>query len=259
MHRMVKRLYSPAITDTTRVNEEASRNLPEPAKESARGLLRQWRRAAEILRWRGPVRLLFLAVREILKPIVYWHVFYIVENDLRQLLPTSYARVPFEVRVYVGEKDLGKATTELSAMGEWTPVDIGPRFNRGDAVAVAYAGTEAVGYSWMCVASGLVLAFNTTWIVHPNEAVLYDSLVLPRWRGQGIHSCLDVAFNKYARKRGIVRTLGSMAIFNNQTLALAKHSGKPRIMTVVLVRIRWQHRVWGTAFGAPLDSRFQTG
>jgi GNAT superfamily N-acetyltransferase len=252
---------SHATTDTTRVNEEGPRYLAKPAKDRTSWLRRQWWSAVEVLRWRGPLRFLFLVVREIFRPVVYWHVFYIIQNDLRQSLPTSYARAPFEVRIYAGEKDLETAKTDLSAIGvgEGTLVDIGERFTRGDVVAVAYTGTEAVGYSWMCVSSGLVLAFDATWIVQPDEAVLYDSFVRPQWRGRGIHSCLDVAINTYASQRGIVRTLGSMAIFNNQTLALAKRSGKPRIMTVILVRLRGKRRTWGTAIGAPLSSHFQLG
>ena len=220
-------------------------------------LPREWRRAPEIFRWRGPLRFLLLVAREILRPFMYWHVFYIVENDIRQSSPRSYARERFEVRIYVEQKDLKRAKTELSAIGELSPGEIRSRLGRGDAVAVAYAVDEAIGYSWMTFSSGLVLAFNTTWIVRANEAVLYDSFVLPQWRGQGIHSCLDVAFHSFARERGIVRTLASMAALNSQALSLAKRSGKPTIMTVVLVRVRGVKRTWGTAIGAPLNSRFQ--
>lgn len=220
-------------------------------------LPREWRRAPEIFRWRGPLRFLLLVAREILRPFMYWHVFYIVENDIRQSSPKSYSKERFEVKIYVGPKDLEGAKTDLTAIGELSPAEIGSRLHRGDAVAVAYASDEAVGYSWMTFSSGLVLAFNTTWIVGPNEAVLYDSFVRPQWRGQGIHSCLDVAFHSYARERGIVRTLASMAALNSQALSLAKRSGKPTIMTVVLVRFRGVKRAWGTAIGAPLNSRFQ--
>jgi hypothetical protein len=45
------------------------------------------RRALEILRWRGPLRFLVLVAREILKPILYWHVYYIIENDLSRQPP----------------------------------------------------------------------------------------------------------------------------------------------------------------------------
>src|SRR5712692_9799599 len=103
MRRTVTRLPSPITADTTRVNEEGSRHLRRPTRDRTSWLGRQWWGAVEILRWRGPLRFLFLVVREVFRPVVYWHVFYIVQNDLRQSLPTSYARAPFEVRIYAGE------------------------------------------------------------------------------------------------------------------------------------------------------------
>jgi hypothetical protein len=37
----------------------------------------QWGRISEILRWRGAFILFLLAVCELLRPVVYWHVFYV--------------------------------------------------------------------------------------------------------------------------------------------------------------------------------------
>lgn len=218
----------------------------------------EWsRRVLETLRWRGPLRFLLLVVRETLRPVFYWHVYYIVENDLRQQLPVLYAKRPFEVRIYGGEKDLAAIEPQLTAMGELTPEEVHSRARHGDLVGVAYAGAEPVGYSWMTCSSGLPLAFDATWIVHPNEAVLYGSFVRHEWRGQGVHSCLDVALNGHAREHGIVRTVGSMAVYNSQTLALAKHTQKRKVMIVALARVRGINRTWGMARGAPLNSYFR--
>ena len=216
-----------------------------------------WRRALEILRWRGPLRFLVLVAREILKPILYWHVYYIIENDLSRQLPVLYAKRPFEVGIYRGEKDLAAIEPQLSAMGELTPEEISWRAKHGDLVGVAYAGSEVVGYSWMSCSSGLPLAFDVTWIVSPNEAVLYGSFVRSEWRGQGVHSSLDVALNGYAREQGILRTIASMAVYNSQTLALAKRTGKQRVMIVALARVCAINRTWAKAFGAPLNSYFR--
>src|ERR1700690_4327822 len=43
---------------------------------------RPWSRAFEILRWRGPGRFLLLALREVLRPLVYWHAYYIIQNEM---------------------------------------------------------------------------------------------------------------------------------------------------------------------------------
>lgn len=222
-------------------------------------LPRQWRRAPEILRWRGLFRFMLLAGREIFRPFMYWYIYNIVQADLQQPLPEPYAKGHFEVRIYGGEKDLERVKSELCPMGELTPGDIKSRFNTGELVAVAYAESRPVGYSWMNLSGRWVLPFETTLIVHPNEAVLYDAFVHPQWRGRGINSCLDVALSKCARERGIVRTLGSMAVWNSQALSLAKRLGKTKIMTLVLVRVRGVNWTWRRAFGAPLNTRLKGG
>lgn len=217
----------------------------------------KWWRAWEIVRWRGPIRFFLLTARELLSPLMYWYVFYIVMNDLGQPSPEPYAKEKFDVKIYVGES-LARIKADLASMGELTVPEIESRLKKGDVVAVAYDASVAVGYSWMTLSSGLELALGTTWIIHPDEAVLYGSFVLPQWRGRGIHSCLDVALRNYARQCGIVRQFGSMAVLNNQTVTLAKRQGKPKIMTVVLARVHGVNWTWRTAIGAPLSSRFTT-
>ena len=221
---------------------------------------RQWRRALEILRWRGLSRFFLLVVREIFRPILYWNIFYIIENDLKEDLPRLYAKRPFEVRIYAQEEDLASIVPELSAMGELTRDDFLSRA-KSNVLGVAYAGAEAVGYSWMTCCAGSPQTWNLypdlAWIAYPNEAILYGSFVPEPWRGQGVHSALDVALNQYAREHGIVRTVGRMSVLNSQTLTLAKRSGKHTTMAVAFVRVRGINRTWATAFGAPLGSRFR--
>lgn len=216
-----------------------------------------WSRAFEILRWRGPWRFLLLSLRELLKPLVYWHVYYIIQNDMQPALPTPAVKGKFETSVYAGERDLAKASTALAGVGELTPAEIALRLKRHDAVAVAFAGEQAIGYLWMTFCSGLELVFDTVWIVHPNEAVIYDTLVLPGWRGRGIHSCMDVALNNWAYPRGIVRAFASISAVNNQSLGVLKLAGKSRIMTLVLLRLRGLNRTWIKATGLPFNLYFE--
>jgi len=219
----------------------------------------QWKRAPEILRWRGPGTFLLLVVREILRPLLYWHAYRIVENDLRQPFPHPVIKESFNGKVYTSEKGLEKVTMEVSALGELTPTEVAARLQRGEAVSVAYSGAQAVGYTWMTQRSGLPLAFDVTWIVHPREAVLYGSFVHPQWRGRGIHTCVDVTVNNYAREHGILRTVASIPMFNSQSWSLARRMGKPELMTVLLVRIRGIKRTWKRTSGAPFSSFFRIG
>jgi GNAT superfamily N-acetyltransferase len=240
-----------------RVELPAVDNAPKSKQESPAKPAPPWSRAFEILRWRGPWRFLLLSLRELLKPLVYWHVYYIIQNDMQPAAPMPAVKGKFETWVYSGEQDLAKASTALAGVGELTPAEIALRLKRDDAVAVAFAGEQAIGYLWMTLCSGLQLVFDTVWIVHRNEAVLYDTFVLPAWRGRGIHACMDVALNNWAYSRGIVRAFASISAINNQSLGVLKLAGKARIMTLVLVRVRGLDRTWIKATGSPFDLHFQ--
>jgi GNAT superfamily N-acetyltransferase len=237
------------------VRARARVELP-PALEAAKPGSR-WARAFEILRWRGPWRFFLLSLRELLKPLLYWHVYYIIQNEIQPALAAPPGQGKFETSVYSGEQDLAKASTALAGVGELTPPEIALRLQRDDAVAVAFAGEQAIGYLWMTFCSGLELAFDALWIVHPHEAVLYDTYVLPGWRGRGLHACMDVALNNWAYPRGIVRAFASISALNNQSLGVLRLAGKGRIMTLVLVRVRGLDRTWVKASGVPFHLYFE--
>jgi GNAT superfamily N-acetyltransferase len=217
---------------------------------------RPWRRALEILRWRGPGHFFLLALRELLRPIMYWYAWNIYLTDLQAPLTASYAKGKFDVRIFNGDKDRDLAGRELAALGEPLPDNFDTRANRGDALAIVYSGNEPAACGWMTFTSGMELAYGTTWILQPNEGTQYGAFVLPKWRGHGIFSVMNVALNTYARDRGVVRSIGSISVLNSQSLSMAKRLGKKKIMTVVLVRVRGLHWVFRSATGAPLHSRF---
>jgi L-amino acid N-acyltransferase YncA len=218
----------------------------------------QWRRISEILRWRGPFILFLLVVRDLLRPVVYWHVFYVFERDVaRQPLPEPYSKDQIEVEVCTWEKDVETAKTEVAAMGELRPQEIDTRLKRGDAVAIACAAGEPAGYGWLSFSSGVVeLAFGITWIVRAHEAVRYGNFTLPNWRGRGIQSSVNAAVNAYARELGIERTLASISTLNTQSMSLAKHYSSARTMKVTLVHIHGLNWTIHRASGAPFESRF---
>jgi GNAT superfamily N-acetyltransferase len=217
----------------------------------------EWRRIPEALKWRSPTRVLLLSLREILRPLLYWYVCDIVENDLTRPSPSPYAERTFNVRFYNAGDGLEVIAAIIVPMGEIQKQEIAARFRRGDVIAVAYAGEEAVGYGWMTFSSGMELVMKAVWVVRPNEAVFYGSFVLPLWRGQGIHSWLDLEMNNYARQRGILRTLGSISRLNSGSMKLAKRQGKPVIMTVFVFHIRGLKWTYRKAFGSPFSSYFR--
>jgi GNAT superfamily N-acetyltransferase len=218
----------------------------------------KWSTIGETLRWRGPFVFFLVGLREIFRPLVYWHVFYIFEIDLtRQPVPEPYADEKIDVKIYAGAGDLERAKAEIVSMGQLEPEDVNSRFNRGDKAAIAYVGHEPTGYAWLSFTSGVVeLAFGVTWIVGPGEAIRYDYFVLPKWRGRRIFSCLNSAIVDCARDLGIVRTFTSISTVNTQSMSLAKHYQRTAAMKVTLVHVRGLNWTFQKASGAPFESRF---
>jgi len=213
-------------------------------------------RFRELLRWRGPWIVFVLAVREILKPLVYWHVWDIFDTDISQRVPQPCAKDEVKVKIYAPDDSLVILQEQISSLGELEAAEVGRRFARGDWIAIAFLKEQPVGYMWIALSSGLELAFGTYWIVRSREAVKYGSFVLPAFRGLGIHSCLNSGVCSYLCERGFIRTLSSVSILNTQSMSLAEHNNATIAMTVFMARVRRVDWTFRKSFRAPLQSRF---
>ena len=210
----------------------------------------------EALRYRGLFFSSLLALREILRPLMYWHAWHIFQTDLQQPLPEPYAKEQVEVRIYVGKENLEDIAAQISSLGNIPLADVKFQFGRGDAAAVAYVRRQAAGFMWMAFANGAELVRGVNWILHENETLRYDSFVVPQWRGHGIHSAMNRALTEYARDRGLTRAVSAISAVNTQSLNLAKHNRNPKVMTVILIHFRGVNWTYVKTIGAPFDSRF---
>jgi GNAT superfamily N-acetyltransferase len=222
-------------------------------------LPRQWRRAPELLRWRGLFIFFLLVIREIFRPFLYWYTWHIFQTDLNGPLKAPYAKEQLDVNVYCGKDAVEKAKAAILSMDVLEAAEIERRLGRGDAVAIAYEGDKPAGCMWLTFTSGLPLAFDTTWVVREGEGVKYESFVPKEWRGRGVHSCVTAALNRYARERGLARVFSSISALNTQSLSLARRLRLEKCMTVILVRVRGLKWTWRKAYGAALESRFSVG
>ena len=208
--------------------------------------------------WRGVRIFLVLGVRNILRPIIYWHVYRIFARDIASQVPEQYAKEKIATKIYARDRGCPEvALNEVAAMGEIPREEVETRLNRGDALAMAYVAAEPAGYGWISFASHAVeLAFGVTWIVRPGEAVRYGNFVHPKWRGRGIQSSINTAVNEYACERGVSTTLASISTMNTQSLSLANHYNRATIMKVTLIHVRPFNWKFCRAPGAPFESRF---
>jgi hypothetical protein len=210
----------------------------------------------EALSWRGPFIVALLAVREFLRPVVYWHVWHIFENDVSRHIPKPYAIEEADVKLYSAEDGLPELAGQISALGELEREEAARRLAQGWLIAMAFVKEQPVGYMWIVLCGGMELAFDTYWIIGPGEALRYGSFVIPVFRGRAIHSSLNHAVACYLRDHKIYRALASISALNPQSMSLAKHNKRTIAMTVFIARIRGVNWTTRKSFGAPLHSRF---
>jgi GNAT superfamily N-acetyltransferase len=206
------------------------------------------------LRWRGPLNFSLLVLRELLSPLMYWHVFHVFEMDVTSHQPVGSSE--FDVAVCSGRANSDKLTRELVPMGEISGDEINSRLGSGDSVAVAYAGRDPIGYAWVSFATWLKIAFLTVWVLDAQEAAFYGSFTHPGWRGRGVQRHLDAALMRYLAENGIATVFSTVSAFNRAMLRATNCSQRRKSMTLVLVHVRGINWVYRRAFGAPLQSRF---
>ena len=171
-------------------------------------------RVRESLSWRGPFLVALLAVREVLRPLFYWHVWRVFETDITGQVSQPYGKQEVEVKVYSSNDRLAALSKQISAMGELEPAEVSRRFAQGWLVAIAFVKERPVGYVWIVLSTGFELAFDTFWIVRSGEALRHGAFVLPAFRGQGIHSSLNHAVVCYLRERNMHTALACVSLLN---------------------------------------------
>lgn len=222
-----------------------------------RSLSHHVRQVSEVWRWEGPSHVVLRAAGKILRPVVSSDVFYLFEEDLRRPTPEYICKIPVDLRIYSGEENIELVTEKLRLAGRPAPQEIESRLRDGNVVVVAYAEGRLAGFDWMSFHNLWVEEFSLTLRVQAGEAVVFDTFVLPEWRGRGIQSCLNHALRCHAQACGMVRTLTYISALNTQSLKAPKRMGSKKVMTIFSFRFRGMSRPWNTSTGAPLGSRFE--
>jgi hypothetical protein len=122
----------------------------------------------EHFRWRGPWIVFLLFLRELLKPLLYWHIWNIYDTDLSRGIPQPYSRAILDVVFGTSRDDLSSIKPALLSMGKLSALEIDNRFHRGDVVVVASSSGQPVAYSFTLRKSFRApLSSRFSWPGHP--------------------------------------------------------------------------------------------
>jgi hypothetical protein len=177
-----------------------------------------------------------LSVWKALQPLFSLQCVFAFDLEHASELSSGIRQLPQGTTVSIlrGLDDLepASAALRLAAMPSST---IKRRLTRGDAVAVAFVGKELAAYTWVTFKEVWISEIRRTLVLRDDEAVQFDTLVMPRWRGKGLQYGLTLPVLQDLAQRKYRRTLAWVNWFNQRSMKNQIRQGKRRISTIISV------------------------
>jgi hypothetical protein len=162
--------------------------------------------------------------------------FYAFDLTLTEQLPSTTHKLPENIAVHIFRWPTEFNLDQISAvMGQagMAPEVVRERFQRGDLLATAVAGDELAAFTWTTFSRAWLAEARRFLPLSHNEAVQYDTLVMPRWRHQGLQYCVTLPVLRYLASLGYRRTLAWVNARNTLSIRDQLSQGKRRIATIV--------------------------
>jgi GNAT superfamily N-acetyltransferase len=174
-----------------------------------------------------------LAVRKFSHPL--FNVYYIFEFDLARAHELSPALLPagITIRLFRGEREISPLAKLLVEAG-LSGATVEQRMRRGDLVALALTDDgKLAAYAWATYSDVWIPEVRAGLPLRSDEAVRFDTLVMPRWRGRGLHYPLTVPVLRYLSEQGYRRTLAWVNALNTRSLKNQRWRGNRKLATIV--------------------------
>jgi hypothetical protein len=202
------------------------------------------KRYLEMLAAEDSRMLLETALRKLTHPLL--NMYYVFEFELASVnqIPAKEFPAGIALRLFRGEGDIAYVAATLSAAG--VPVErVEERMRRGDLAALILANDEElVAYSWTTFGHAWLAEVGATLPLRPDEAVRFDSMMMPRWRGKGFNYILSIPISRYLYEHGYRRTFSWVNALNTRSIKTQLRQGKRRIAIIIsspvfgIVRVR---------------------
>jgi hypothetical protein len=106
------------------------------------------------------------------------------------------------------------------------------RLRRGDMLALAMAGDVTAAYTWTTFKTAWIAEARRFLVLRSDQAVQFDTLVMPSWRGKGLQYAVTVPVLQYLAKLGYRQTLAWVNARNVRSIRNQLSQGKRRIATI---------------------------
>jgi len=173
------------------------------------------------------------AVRKLTHPLL--NVYYVFEFELANVhqLPAKDFPAGIALRLFRGEADAAYVAAKLSPAGVLRST-VEERMQRGDLAALILANDEElVAYSWTTFGDVWLPEVGATLPLRHDEAVRFDSMMMPRWRGRGFNYILSIPISRYLHDQGYRRTFSWVHVLNRRSLKTQLRQGKRKVAIIV--------------------------
>jgi hypothetical protein len=174
-----------------------------------------------------------LALSKLTHPL--FNMYHVFDFNLASVyqLPATQFPLGVTLRLFRGEGDVTCVAAMLALAG-MSLKTVEHRMRRGDLAALVFANDEELAaYSWTTFIEAWIAEIRATLPLRSDEAVRYDSLVMPRWRGKGLNYPLSLPISPYLFEHGYRRTLSWVSALNTRSVRTQFRQGKRKIATIV--------------------------
>jgi len=194
---------------------------------------RTFRKVLEVLAVEDYGTLLRLTLQKLTHPL--FNVYHIFEADLLLESARSQSAKPLPagitIQLFYGQR--GEHLAAKFSHAGVSPEVVEQRIERGDVASVAFAGGDVAGYSWVTFKEAWIAELRGTLALRSDEAVQFNTRVMPPWRGKGLQYALTMPLIQYLTQHDYRRMLGWVYALNARSARNSAWPGKRVIATVV--------------------------
>ena len=176
-----------------------------------------------------------LAAWKLLEPFFNVQHIFVFDLALASQLSASNHSLPPEIAVRIllkpYESELDEIFNFLAQAGLPRRTAAG-RLKRGDLLAVATVKKTMAAYTWATFSRAWIAEARRFLPLRDDQAVQFDTLVMPSWRGKGLHYAITVPVLQCLAKLGYKQTLTWVNVRNIRSTRTQLSLGKRRIAAI---------------------------
>jgi hypothetical protein len=171
----------------------------------------------------------------VLQPLYNAQHIFAFDLQQTQRLSSSDRRLPLDVKVEIlrdPENSDRSRLFGLLARGGLRRSTVEERLNRSDLLVLAVAHGELAACTWTTFTRAWISEARRWMLLRNDEAVQFDTLVMPSWRGKGLQYGVTLPALQHLASLGYRRTLAWVNARNTRSIRNQLSQGKRKVAVI---------------------------